>query len=139
MKKDKKENGRTALVKNSVKKKPNIKLAAFLVLSTALIFGLYRFMLETPYFGVLLIAYMIIFAVLTLGYVIYNRGFSRNGVTADMLPDSMSAEEKNDFISDAVDRKSRSKWVLALIFAFIFTFGIDLLLLFIKDNILSRF
>ena len=139
MKKDDNLKVQTASSKSGSGKKPNIKLAAFLVLSTALIFGLYRFMLETQYFGVLLIAYMIIFALLTLGYVIYNRGFSRNGVTADMLPDSMSDKEKSDFISDVLDRKKRSKWALALIFAFIFTFGFDLMLLFIKDNLLSRF
>lgn len=139
MKKRKKRNKAVTNEVTAEKKKPNLKMLALLVVNTAVIFGFYRFMLNYPYFEVVLIAYMVIFAVLLLGYIIYNRGFSRNGITVDMLPDSMTAEEKTAFVFEAEDRKKRSKWVLTFIFPFVFTFGFDALGWFIRDNILSMF
>lgn len=129
----------TDIVSAAQKKKPNLKILALLVVNTVIVFGFYRFMLNYPYFEIVLIAYMVIFAALLLGYIIYNRGFSRNGITVDMLPDSMTAEEKTAFIEDAQIRKRKSKWVLTFIFPFVFTFGFDALSWFVTDNILSIF
>ena len=125
--------------KVSEKKKPNLKLMALLLFNTAVIFGFYRYMLPLPHFETVLIIYMSIFAVLLLGYIMYNRGFSRNGITEDMLPDSMTEEEKRAFVSDALERKKKSKWLLTLIFPFIFTFGFECVTWFVTDNILSLF
>ncbi|MBQ8208363.1 MAG: hypothetical protein IJZ89_06495 [Clostridia bacterium] len=139
----KKKKNRSAAVTDIVpateKKKPNLRILALLVINTAIVFGFYRFMLNYPYFEIVLISYMVIFAVLLLGYIIYNRGFSRNGITVDMLPDSMTEEEKTAFVEDAQMRKRKSKWMLTLIFPFVFTFGFDALSWFITDNILSMF
>lgn len=137
----KKKKKRTAVCDVSVleKKKPNIKLLLLLVLNTAVVFGFYRFMLNYPHFEIVLIAYMVLLTGFALGYVIYNRGFSRSGITVDMLPDSMSAEEKVEFVEDAQIRRKRSKWMITCIFPFVFTFGFDALTWLITDNILSMF
>lgn len=121
------------------RRKAPIGKILLLLLLTAAVFAFYRYMLRTPYFPYVLVAYMVIFAVLLIGYVVYNRGFSRAGITEEMLPMSMSASEKREFVEDAKKRKEASKWVLLLIFPFVFTFGAEALGWFITDNILSLF
>ncbi len=138
MKKKKKQSSAlTGSVNSEEKKKPNIKMLLLLVFNTAVVFGFYRFMLSYPHFEIVLGSYMTILAALSISYVVYNRGFSRNGITVDMLPDSMTNEEKVEFIEDAARRKKSSKWMLAFIFPFVFTFGLDAISWLITDNILS--
>ena len=137
MKKRKNKKTSTALTSVSQKKKPSIGMILLLVLNTAVIFGFYRYMLNFRYFEIVLISYMVILAALVLSYVIYNRGFSRSGITIEMLPDSMTQEEKTAFIEDAEKRKKKSKWMLAFIFPFVFTFAIDAFSWFFEDNIIS--
>lgn len=119
------------------KKKLNIGMILLLVFNTGVIFGFYRYMLNFRYFEIVLISYMIILAVLVITYVIYNRGFSGTGITVEMLDDSMTDEEKNEFVEDAERRKSKSKWMIAFIFPFVFTFAIDAFSWFIEDNIIT--
>ena len=119
------------------KKKLNIGMISLLVFNTGVIFGFYRYMLNFRYFEIVLISYMIILAVLVITYVIYNRGFSGTGITVEMLDDSMTDEEKNEFVEDAERRKSKSKWMIAFIFPFVFTFAIDAFSWFIEDNIIT--
>jgi hypothetical protein len=78
--------------------------------------------------------YVVITTVLALTYIIYNRGLSRRGVTVEMLPDTMSAAEKEEFIADAERRMKNSKWILALLIPFIFTFLFDAVELFLLDG-----
>ena len=92
---------------------------------------LYRTLMEQPYFRVVLIVYMAITAASILGYVIYNRGFSRRGVTEEMLPSDWSAEKKAAFVEDGKVRLRRSRWLLVIAFAFFFTFAMDAFLLFV--------
>ena len=77
--------------------------------------------------------YLTLAAVLTVAYVVYNRGFSRRGVTADMLPDTMSAQEKCEFIADGERRMKKSKWMLTILFPLLVTFGFDIMELFVVD------
>ncbi len=137
MKKRNKKKTGTDLAPIRERKKPNIGMILLLVFNTAVIFCFYRYMLNFRYFEIVLISYMVILAVLVLSYVIYNRGFSRSGVTFEMLPDSMTDEEKTLFIEDAQRRKKKSKWMIAFIFPFVFTFAIDAFSWFIEDNIIS--
>ena len=74
-----------------------------------------------------MIAYMTVAAAAILTYVIYNRGFSRKGVTEDMLPDSMTSEQKAEFIADGEQRLKKSRPLLIVIFAFAFTFIADVI------------
>ena len=103
----------------------NIIRLLVLIAVTMLVFGLYRFLLEMYYFKYVLSVYMSVATVAIFAYVIYNRGFSRKGLTPEMLPDSMSAEEKLEFIEDGNRRLRKSRPLLIIIFAFAFTFIFD--------------
>ncbi len=135
-KKNKKKTGADIAVKDR-KKKPELGMILLLVFNTAVIFGFYRYMLNFRCFEIVLVSYMVILAALVVAYVVYNRGFSRSGVTYEMLPDGMTHEEKTEFIMDAEYRKKRSKWMIAFIFPFVFTFAIDAFSWFVEDNIIS--
>lgn len=75
-------------------------------------------------------AYWLILAVFAIVYVAYNRGFTRKGITVDMLPDSWSYEKKYEYVEDAKRRQERSKWMLAVIIPFMITVLIDAVYLF---------
>ena len=111
-----------------VKKETVVKLITLIVI-TAAVFGVYR---ASVYFelGFVFWAYLIAFSGFIAAYIIYNRGMPSGGVTADMLPDKWSYEEKNEFIENAKRRRKKSAWMLMLIIAFIFTFAFELLELF---------
>lgn len=117
------------------KKKPNYGYIALLFINTAVIFGIYRYFLERPFFVYILAAYMVIFASFTLIFVIYNRGFSRKNITPEMLPDSMSDEEKHAFIEDGRRRLKKSRWMITVILPFAITFCLDCFSWFVTDLI----
>ena len=102
-----------------------------LVAVTMVIFSVYKFFLGMYRFEIVLGVYMALASVATLGYVIYNRGFSRRGVTEEMLPSEWSEEQKTEFIEDGKRRMKRSQWLLMVVFAFFFTFAFDALELFV--------
>lgn len=89
----------------------NKKLLLLLLVNCIVFIGLYRFLISTAFTftvqKVVVITYMVAAAVLILVYVIYNRGFSLRGVTADMLPDTMTEKEKDDCIADAAEREKK--------------------------------
>ncbi len=119
--------------------KQNLARLLVMIGATVVIFTLYRFMITQKYFEIVLGIYLTVATVVTLGYVIYNRGFSRRGVTEEMLPDTWSAEEKRKFIEDGEERLRKSRPLLILIFAFAFTFVVDILELFALPFIQSMF
>ena len=87
-------------------------------LITAQIFGL-----GVPIF------YAVAGAAFLFTYVIYNRAFTRDNVTPEMLPDSMSEEQKQAFIQSGADRKRKSKWMIIVLFALFTPLAIDFLIL----------
>lgn len=105
----------------------NLARLGGLIATTAVIFLLYRFLINTPFVKITLAAYLVAATAVILTYVIYNRGFSRKGITPDMLPDTMSVEQKKEFIEDGERRLKRSRPLLAVIFAFSFTFVYDII------------
>ena len=111
----------------------NWRLLTVLVGNTVIIFAIYRLALQTKMFPWVLGIYLAAAALLTVAYVVYNRGFSRRGVTADMLPDTMSAQEKCEFIADGERRLKKSKWMLTILFPLLVTFGFDIIELFVVD------
>lgn len=119
----------------------NIIRLLSLIAVTMVVFGLYRFLLTRIYFEYVLIVYMTVATISILGYVIYNRGFSRQGLTPEMLPDDMSKQEKEDFIEDGKRRLKRSRPLLIICFAFAFTFIFDVIELvvlpFFKEMLVS--
>ena len=112
--------------KKGVSKTALILLFA-LVGSTVAALTIYRILMKGPYFRVTLIAYMVIGAAAAIGYVLYNRGFSRRGVTKDMLPSDWSDEKKTAFIEDGARRMKRSRWLLIVAFAIFVTLALDMI------------
>lgn len=106
-------------------KKLAVRLMILIVVTMA-VFAVYRFSMNYPYFQTIMFVYMALATAVILSYVIYNRGFSRRGVTAQMLPDSWSDEEKERFIADGKRRLDASRWMLYPIFAFLFTFAMEI-------------
>lgn len=118
-------------------KKSSLIYLISLVLLSAIVFAIYRFMIYLCFFEAALISYMAIETVFVLVYVIYNRGFSRRGITAEMLPQSWSDEKKEEFIASGVRRFEKSKWMLVVILAFLLTFLIDMIELWIVPFLLD--
>lgn len=104
----------------------NLLRLLILIATTLAAYTIYNVFIDI-YFYPIMISYMCITAVSVLAYVIYNRGFSRKGVTVEMLPDTMSDEEKNDFINDADLRLKKSRPLFIVVFAFSFTLIADVL------------
>lgn len=62
-------------------------------------------------------------------YIIYNRAFTRDNITPEMLPDSMSEEQKTAFIQSGIDRKRKSRWMIVVLLALFTPLAIDFLIL----------
>ena len=103
----------------------SIPLLLATVALSVFVFWLYRTLLNFYYFEIVLIAYMTITTIALFAYLIYNRGFSRKGLTKDMLPTDWSEEKKEEFLGSAEKRLHRSRWLLVILIAFIFTFMLD--------------
>ena len=84
-------------------------------------------------------AYWLILAVFALVYIIYNRAFSRKGITVEMLPDTWSYEKKCEYVEDAKRRFERSKWMLSVIIPFMVTVMLDAIYLFTWPMIQNLF
>lgn len=82
------------------------------------------------FFPAVMFIYTAALTVFALAYIIYNRGFSRKGVTVDMLPDEWSEEKKLEFVENGKHRLQRSKWMLVLIISLSFTFVVEVFIFF---------
>ena len=107
--------------------KRTLILLASLIISCAIVYGLYRILIGTVNPEAVLLSYMAVATVVIFWYIIYNRGFSRKGITPEMLPESWDEEKKREFIEDGKRRLVRSKPLLILVIAFIFTFALEAL------------
>ena len=87
------------------------------------------------FFPAVMFIYMAALTVLVLAYIIYNRGFSRKGITVDMLPAEWSEEKKNEFVESGKKRLQRSKWLLIFIISLLFTFIAEAFALFVLPMI----
>ena len=85
---------------------------------------------------------VIVFLLLSCGlavfYFIYNRGLVVAGATPDMLPDTMSYEEKTAAIEAAVERKKKTAWIAAAVFALILPVLLDAFYLFVLEDALPE-
>ena len=126
----KRKETRPAEPKKTLDKKGFLRLG-ILVALTAVIFFVYRYFMAKPYFGVALTVYLAVATAALLAYVIYNRGFSRRGVTKDMLPDVWSEEQKDAFLEDAQRRLRRSRPLLIVVAALFFVLLFDAVELFV--------
>ncbi len=114
--------------------KKNRRFILPLILNTIVFFGIYNYLVNQP--NLVEITMWVYFA-LTLGfgaaYIIYNRAFTRLKLTPDMLPNSMSREEKEAFIADGKERLEKSKWMITIFFPLLMTFILEVFNLFILD------
>lgn len=76
-----------------------------------------------------MVAYAVVGAGFVFAYIIYNRAFTRDGITPEMLPDTMSEQQKAAFIQSGVDRKRKSKWMIVVFLALLCPLTIDFLIL----------
>ncbi|MBR4062341.1 MAG: hypothetical protein IKK01_04680 [Clostridia bacterium] len=112
----------------------NWKRALILVLTTVVSMGIYFLLTSTPLWKVAVLAYIIIASVLIIAYFIINRAFTGSGVTYEMLPDTMTHKEKEEYLADVTDRERRSRPMLMVIFPIIVTLLVDLFRLFVLDG-----
>ena len=76
-----------------------------------------------------MVAYAVAGTAFLATFIIYNRAFTRDNITHDMLPDSMSEQEKEAFIQDGIQRKRKSKWMIIVIIALFCPLAIDFLIM----------
>ena len=74
--------------------------------------------------------YWAVFAAFLTVFIVYNRAFTRRGLTPEMLPDTMSAVEKAEYINDGKERLEKSKWMLSVIIPLLVTIALDAIYLF---------
>lgn len=109
-----------------------LKKMLVLVVNTALLTAIY-FICNRNGFWLIFPIYASVLAILALVFVIYNRGFSRKGLTAEMLPTDWSEEQKQEFLRDGENRLARSRWMLYLIVPLLLSFLFDFAYLWILD------
>ena len=114
------------------------KLAVSLVINSLLLLFVYygAMGLNIPIVSMaVMIGYMVIFAGFLIAYILYNRAFSRKGITVDMLPDTWSLEKKQQYVEDGERRMKKSRWI---IIPFLVTFIAEALLLFVWSGLLEN-
>lgn len=115
----------------------NWRRALKLVLSTIVAMGIYFYLSSTSLWKIAVIAYVAIASVLIIAYFIVNRAFTGSGVTYEMLPDTMTHKEKEEYLADVADRERRSRPMLMVIFPVIITLLVDLFRLFVLDGLIG--
>ena len=106
------------------------------VLSTLVYFGIVALsehmeaLITAQIMGIgVMVLYAAVGAGFLIAYIIYNRGFTRDNITPDMLPDTMSEHEKLAFIQSGAERKRKSKWMIVVLFAAFVPLAIDFIVL----------
>jgi hypothetical protein len=122
------------------KENKSVRYLVLLMLSTVLFLGVYRVLLhyaelaeDAIYSFFVMVLYMVLLVGFVLAYLIYNRFLYRKNLTPEDLPDTMSAEQKQEFIADGERRLERSKWMMLFIFPLALVLLFDAAELFIFD------
>lgn len=115
------------------KKRENLLYLVVILLNSILFYGVFAVLTQFPFWMTVEIVYLVLLVAFGAFYVVYNRGFTRKNVTVDMLPDTMSEEEKEAYVSDGERRLRKSKWCITILFPLIFTFFMDIFYLFIYE------
>lgn len=109
--------------------KPENAWLGLLLVGNSILFSVAYFVLAA-YFPIYIV-YLVVGAILTLVFVIYNRGFVGKGLTPEKLSATMSYEEKQKFIAECADRLHHSRWMITIIFPIILAFCLDMMYLFL--------
>lgn len=115
----------------------NLKLALILLVGSAASACLYFFLVDVSELAMQItsIAYMVAACVVAIAYAIVNKGLLADRITPEMLPSSMSNNEKAEYFEKAREKKRRTKWMIALLFILLFPIVLDLLKLFVIDKL----
>ncbi len=109
------------------------RLLLLLLATIVAVFAVYQvFIIYFQQFW-LYVAYYVIAALIAMAYIAYNFGLTRQNVTPDMLPLDWTAEEKAAYMKETQERKKKSRFLLIILFAFIFTIAYDLAILFMPN------
>ncbi len=132
--KNKKKAARENVPAVKEKKKVDKKLVIKLLISFFVIFSVYFTLMKVAeIYGILLIQKITFFvyigAITLLGslYVIFNKGVSRDVPTESDLPDTMSREEKEEFIEMRLRDREKAKKVLVFLLPFVITLLVDVI------------
>lgn len=68
-------------------------------------------------------------AVLFLTFFFVNRGFSREPVSADVLPENWSEERKQKFVEDDIERKAFARKIMVVMVPVLLLVAVDILIL----------
>lgn len=117
-----------------------LRYSVILLLNTFLFYLSYRILLmlaEKAGKPFLIALVLIFYSALLIGfvliYLIYNRFLYRKNIKEEDLPDTMTWEEKAEFVADSDRRLKNSKWMMLIILPLVITFLIDTVDLFILD------
>ena len=112
------------------------KLMTMLLANSIIILTVY-FLLNNLEFWPIFFIYMGVAAVLVVAYAIYNRGFVYKDATIEMLPQTLSVEERTAILEEAKARLRKSRWMLTLILPFLVAFMLDALYLFVLSDLFA--
>ncbi len=121
------------------KKQPPVRLLLSLLLSVSVIFLIYRVVAVELQQGWMFWVYYGLTLAIGLLYIFYNFGLSRRNLTYEMLPKEWSKEEKDRFLRETAERKKKSRFLLVLLFGFLFTFFMDIIELFLPNMLKTLF
>lgn len=143
--KKKKRDIRSSVTPESIKKIPQevlwrIALIAFnSVILTVVYFGFMQ--MESPILSpIVTVGFWVAASVMLIVFVVYNRGFTQQGVTIEMLPDSWSEDKKAEYLDGIKKRQKKSKWMLAVLIPLLVPIMLDAIVLFtwpIVQNLLG--
>lgn len=112
-------------------KKPYFKKIQIILLPVFfVVFGLAYYVAISMEWYAVEIAYMVLIAGLAVSFVVLNRGFVLQGVTPEMLPDSMKPEEKQRLLESRDRRAQISAWLLVFLIPLLVVFLIEMIILF---------
>ena len=111
----------------------NKKYLLPLILNTIIFYVVYAVLCSTPACPAAMWIYSAALVGFAIAYIVYNKGFAFKKISVDMLPDTMTAEEKQTFIDEINERAARSKWMITIIFPLVMTFMIDIVILFMLE------
>ena len=133
----KKNNSKQSVNYENVKKhiSPKAKKRAGILIISSLAslfiyYGLTGINIPALQMGVM-VAYMATFGIFLVAYIVYNRAFTRKSITVEMLPDTMTREQKEEYIQDGKRRLEKSEWMLMVIIPLLVTFAAEALYLFV--------
>lgn len=112
------------------------KLLLKVFINFILVFSVYRILVdlgeryENPLIlEITVYSYIVITGILSILFIIWNRGLSNDVPTKEQLNDEMTDEEKEKFITDLITSRKKAKIVLLYLIPFIFTLLLDAIVL----------